>query len=658
MHHVFYRYGSGDRDEAVYLYQANMLRGGRLTVPVDQFEFYRPWLSDMYQGRLVVPFTVPWVAVLAASGAVFGSPVPAIGLVAAALSVGTYLFTNALLGRRDVALIATALVSFSPFVLSQSGTYLNYVLALTLELFAGWTLVRGVQVARQRAAAEAPGGAQSARWFVASGVLWATAVWCRPLDGVLVGLPFAGWALYWLLSERPAGSRGVRGVLGAVSPAIGWLVVGAVPVVVGILVTNRLATGSPLVFPVSAQSGGAASVGWGPRGIFRGELTIDYTMRAAVAALRHNLAALPTWLVGSYLAVPLAAYGAWRLWLEDRAATVLLLAFVVITPIGYLGWFASVLTVPGAYTGIGPHYYLPAVAPLAVLAAVGGRDLWDRRRALAVAGLGVAALGTVVFVVPKVERRLDEAAYDEHVVDTVDQALEARGNESALVVLPPASGVDGIMRYLDEFSNEPDLSGRVVYALDRGPALFDLLDQQPDRVPFRVTRELRPGGDLAMPDPVVQEIAVKSGAVVEVQAMMTNTTRDPVVAATIEHAGRVAVIELDDQSDFGSRYEITWRLKADGSVEAVVGDMVTSVDLGLPVTGEIGVGVATAADRSQLATNDPSRGTHTFPYRRSEGRDTIEVSTATAESFHFGGPDGGALPIDISDRITLAFVAA
>ncbi len=661
VHHFFYRYGSGDRDEAVYLYQADMLREGRFSVPVDQFDFYRPWLSDLYQGRLVMPFTVPWVAVLASSGAVFGSPAPAIGLVAAVLSVGVYLFTHALLGRRDIALVATALVSFSPFVLSQSGTYLNYGLALTLELFAAWTLVRGVQAVGAHTVASSSERRARRRpsvWLVASGVLWATAVWCRPLDGVLVGLPFAGWAVYQLLSGRPAERHGLRGLLRDVGSPIGWLVAGAVPVVAGILITNRLATGTPFVFPVTAQSGGAAQVGWGPRGIFRGELTVDYTVREAVRALRHNVSALPTWLFGSYLAVPLAAYGAWRLQRQDRSATVLLLAFAVITPIGYLGWFASVLTVPGAYTGIGPHYYLPSVVPLAVLAALGGRDLWDRRPPLAAVGVGVAALVTVAFVMPKVERRLQEAHYDEHVVNTVDRAVDARGDRSALVVLPPVPGTDGIMRYLDEFSNRPDLSGPVVYALDRGPGLFDLLDEQPERVPFRVTRELRPGSDLAMPDPVVQPIVVVAGSVVEVRTTITSTTGDPIVAATIEGDGQVVTVELDDQAEFGRQYDLTWRLHADGVVEVVVDGETRVVDLKLPTAGEVGIGMATSDDPSFLTAADPSRGTHTFPYRRQERAGSIEVSTATAEAVHFGGPDGGTLPIDVSDRLSLSFAAS
>lgn len=654
IHQWLYRHGSGDRDEAVYRYQAELLRDGRLSVPVEQFRFYRPWLSDLHDGRLVVPFTLPWVAALAASGALLGSPVGALGVTAAALTVGTYLLVHALLGRRSVALVATALVSCSPFVLSQSGTYLNYVLALTLEVFAGWALVRGVQAAGGHAAAERrPGGPRTPVWFAASGLLWALALWCRPLDGVLVGLPFAAWALHQLLTAAPRATGARAGGRRLAAPVVA-LAAGAMPVAVAILLTNRLATGSATTFPVSAQSGGAARVGWGPRGIFRGELTIDYSPHEAISALGGNLAALPTWLVGSYLAVGLAAHGAWRLQRRDRATTLLLVALAVVCPIGYLFWFANALTVPGAFTGIGPHYYLPSVVPLAVLAAVGGQDLWARRPRLAAAGVVAAALVTVAFVVPKVQHRLDEAAYDQRIASTVDRAVDARGDRPALVVLPAADGTDGVMRYLDELANRPDLSGPVVYALDVGPGLFELLDEQPDRVPFRITSELRPGGALATPDPVVQRIVVVTGPVVEVRTTITMTNGDPVVAATIEQGGRVVAVPLDDRAAPGRRYQVTWRLGADGRVEVVVDGVARPVPaLPLEPAGEVGIGVASGRDPSSLTVEDPSRAVQAFPYRRDERTGTIEASTATADRVHFGGPDGAVLPIDTSGQLAL-----
>lgn len=657
VHHWFYRYGSGDRDEAVYRYQADLLRDGRLSVPVEQFRFYRPWLSDLHDGRLVVPFTLPWVAVLATSGALLGSPVAALGVAAAGLTVGTHLLVRALLGEHRLALLATALVSFSPFVLSQSGTYLNYVLALTLEVFAGWTLVRAVQAAggHRGVATGAAGGRPTAwRWFAASGLLWATALWCRPLDAVLVGLPFAAWAAVQLRAAPPRAERW-RDWSRRLGRPLGALVAGAAPVAVAIGVTNRVATGSATTFPVSAQSGGAARVGWGPRGIFRGELTVDYTPGTAFSALGDNLAALPTWLVGSYLAVAVAVHGARCLWRRDRATTVLLVVLALVCPLGYLGWFAAVLTVPGAFTGIGPHYYLPSVVPLAALAAIGARDLWERQPRLATVGLAVTALLTVGFVAPKVDRRLEEAAHDRHIARTVDRAVDARGGRPALVVLPAAGSTDGVMRYLDRFANRADLTGPVVYALDRGPELFDLLEEQPDRAPFRITRELRPGGGLSRPDPVVQPITVVSGPVVEVHVAITSTTADPLVAATIEHGDRVVSVPLAGRSEPGLRHDVTWRLHADGRVEVVVDGTAREVDLALTELGEVGFGTASGTAASELTAPDPGRDVRTFPFRRDPRAGTVEVSTAGADTVDFGGPDGAVLPIDVSDRLAVEF---
>ena len=36
---------SGDRDEPVYRYQAQMLAAGHVTIPANQERFFRPWLS-------------------------------------------------------------------------------------------------------------------------------------------------------------------------------------------------------------------------------------------------------------------------------------------------------------------------------------------------------------------------------------------------------------------------------------------------------------------------------------------------------------------------------------------------------------------------------------------------------------------------------------
>ncbi len=659
LHHLLYRYGSGDRDEGVYRYQAFLLRDGHLSVPASQAEFYRPWLTGLHAGRLVIPFTLPWAAALALSDALFGSPVFALGLAASALTIGTYLFTRALLGNRRTALLATALTTLSPFVLAQSGTYLNYVFALTLELFAGWALLRGIDAATrgQRGAAVPPGRVWP--WLVAAGVLWASAVWCRPLDGVLVGLPFGVWALHQLLSATSGDEpkARVRRAAQPVGRAAGWLVLGALPIVAAMLAVNRKATGNALTFPINAQSGGTARVGWGPRGIFRNEFTIDYTLGKGFQSFNRNLAALPTWLIGSYLAIALALYGAWRLGRRDRPAAVLLVALALVCPIVYLAWFASALTAPGAYTGIGPHYYLPSAVALAALAAVGGRDLWARRPSLTAVGALAAVAVTVVFVVPKLQVRLYGMRYDRRVVQTVDRAVAARGDRPALVVLPRADGVDGVGRLQDDFGNRPDLSGPVVYALDRGPGLFDLVREQPDRVPFRLTLAIRPGADLATPDAVVRPITVVSGPVLEVHTTITNLAANPVVAATVEQGDRVESVELDDHAAYGSRYDVVWRLGPGGLLDVVVNGQARPVTLTLDPEGEIGIGVASGQDRTLLAARNPGRAVRTFPYRRNGADGTIEASTATAGFLHFGGPGDVRLPVDTSDQVGIELTA-
>ena len=57
----------------------------------------------------------------------------------------------------------------------------------------------------------------------------------------------------------------------------------------------------------------------------------------------------------------------------------------------------------------------------------------------------------------------------------------ARSGSSAAA--PRADGVDGVGRLQDDFGNLPDLSGPVVYALDRGPGWLEHLLHPPEGEP-------------------------------------------------------------------------------------------------------------------------------------------------------------------------------
>ncbi len=119
------------------------------------------------------------------------------------------------------------------------------------------------------------------------------------------------------------------------------------------------------------QSGGFSAFGWGTRSIAPDTPILKFSVAEAFESMGTNLWSIPTWIFGTYLTCGLAVFGAVKLWRTNRAICGLLLGLLVVFPIGYLAWWASSLTTNGALTGLGPHYYLPMLVPLAILAAHG-----------------------------------------------------------------------------------------------------------------------------------------------------------------------------------------------------------------------------------------------------------------------------------------------
>ena len=64
--------GSINHDEPMYVFEAQMLRQGHVTLPARDAEFFRPWAAGVTDGRVVMKYTPPWPAVIAASQVVFG----------------------------------------------------------------------------------------------------------------------------------------------------------------------------------------------------------------------------------------------------------------------------------------------------------------------------------------------------------------------------------------------------------------------------------------------------------------------------------------------------------------------------------------------------------------------------------------------------------
>ena len=177
-----------NRDDSVYVAMARLLEHGHATLPVDQVAF-RPWASAVRGDHIVLKYSPPWPAALAAADLLTGATWTALGVTAAAAAVLTVLLVDEVLADRTVGLIAGVLLVLSPMFLVQSGTYLPYVFQLALGLGSAVLLLRGT---RRRATVA----------VVAAGAVIGVAAWARPYDAFLMTAPFVCFVVLHAWSRR------------------------------------------------------------------------------------------------------------------------------------------------------------------------------------------------------------------------------------------------------------------------------------------------------------------------------------------------------------------------------------------------------------------------------------------------------------------------
>jgi hypothetical protein len=579
---------SGDDDDAVYVLQAETLRQGDLTLPAaDQREFFRPWLTGLHEDRLVFPFQHGWPAVLALSSLVFGSMRLALGLTAAGVVVMCFLLARELVASRAKALLASAFVLASPFFVVQSGTYLNYMFTLLLDLTFGFLVVRGLR--------------RSSRPLLAgAGLVLGLALLTRPYDAVLVTLPFALYGMYVYRKEP----RRLAAAAGLVFAGI------AGPLLV-LLVLNRHLTGDPLSFP-EAVNGGIQSFGFGPRRIAEGTPIVDYGVGTALDALATNLRALPKWLFGGVVAIGVAVWALARR--RMGAAGWLLAGVAVVFPVGYVFWWGSELSVEGRDT-VGPHYYLPVMVPVAILAAEGLVEIFRRRRLVGVL-LGIAMVGVTAVAVPVTRDEVD-AVHDAFARG--DDTISEADLDGAIVLLPRAPDERPyVLHPLPYLGNPPDLDASVLYATDRGGKDFDLLDRYRDRALYRFGFSLPEGAGQFRSEPLLVRLTRTSARAMAVRMTFTNPSGDaPIVTAYLGTGGRIVQAEtVDRASARGSEYEATWVI-ADRSAQLVTGSGAAPV-VALPERGRLVFGVGFG----KTVELDADRFERRVPY---DGEDDVEL---------------------------------
>jgi 4-amino-4-deoxy-L-arabinose transferase-like glycosyltransferase len=196
VHNKVFEHMAHLEDEMAYVWQAQAISGGNLTLPSPPGEksFLVPFVVD-YDGVRFGKYPLGWPALLAV-----GIRLGARSLVNPLLA-GLGIWLTYLLAKRTfsetVGLLAAGLTVASPFFLMNSGSLLSHPLGLVLS--AGFAL----------SWLEAFGsGRRSKPWLPAilAGVWLGLLVITRPVTAVGVALPFAIHGLYLLVS----GSRKTR----------------------------------------------------------------------------------------------------------------------------------------------------------------------------------------------------------------------------------------------------------------------------------------------------------------------------------------------------------------------------------------------------------------------------------------------------------------
>ena len=639
VHRGLFPYLSGDHDEPVYRYQAQMLLDGHVTLPAATHGyFFRPWLTGQVGDRLVVAFSPGWPAMLAAGQALAGSMLVSVGLAAAGAALACFGFATEVLGDRRRALLAAAIFAGSPFFLVLAGTFLNYVVASALELAAGWALLRGLRLG-------------SARLLVLAGAFAGLAFLTRPYDILLFAVPFGGYLLW---EHRASLRQLARRLVPMVS--------GALPFVALMLVYNAAVCGSPLRFPTTAQNGGRAGFFFGDMALAADTAEVPYYPSVAIESLWKNSRTVPSWVLGGAITLVLSAAGAAALLRSRRAVGWLLVAMVLVFPLGYLFWWASYLTTKGATAGLGPHYYLPMVPPLAILAAVALAEMWRRRKAMTTALVSTGLVLTVVAAIPKVDEKIDGARSSRAYLRSVEREVERHGGGPSIVVLEqdPSPYVMDPFPYL---ANRPDLTGDTLYATYRGADTIDLVRDHPDRTVLRLVHRLE--GFQALDDVAItaKPATFVAGDEVRAHVRITNVTGAPTVVAYVAvglHAERWV---LDTDSSPGAVYDVTWRISASGAsfdgprADPLAPSGPTRALDALGHRGVLRIGAAFADSADALVAGGAAHSERRYPFRTVEpgsgsGPPTVEVLLADEEWQRFTGPDGGWLPVAVSDVLT------
>jgi len=518
--------GSGDSDEAVYVYQARMLAEGHVTLAARvHAEFFYPWLFGQRGGRLFSQYQPGWPAVIAIAHFI-GSERAALAFAAVAAVVATWCLAQEVAPGSGV--FAVVLLLVSPIFVVQAGLYLSYLWSAALVTGALAGVVAGVKRSRR-----VP--------FLVAGALFGFAFVTRPFDAFIVAALAGVYLIVALLRDGPALRRAVL-----------WALVSGLPFVLFTAVYNAHVTGSVVRFPLQAAQR-LDTFGFGSRKMAADQAIIDYTPHLALRSLARNVASMSYWFAGSGVGLVLAAAAV--VLHRRRRETWLVVAMIALFPLGYLFWWATSLGEPGAAKGLGPQYYVPAFLCLAVLGGWVLHDLAGRSPVLAALAIAAVCAGSLLMASPVLKTG--------HVTTQLERAVATPLSQPSIsnaVVVMRADPSNYIL-FNDPFLvGDPSLRGRVLYAIDRGPADAQLATLFPSRKLYQFVQRTQPGQPILHPSYIVEPMRVVTGSTVTLRFDTTDTSGQRVIVASLKSRGRtIATATLDQNSRAGTvvPFEVT-----------------------------------------------------------------------------------------------------
>lgn len=325
-------------DEIAYVWQANLLTDGRLSLPSPEnpLSFLVPFVVD-HDGLRFGKYPPGWPAVLSL-GVLVGLRAWVNPLLAGA---GVWLTYR--LGRRafnrGIGLLAAALTVTSPFFLMNSGSLLSHPLGLVLAAGFAWAWL------------DAFGPHPGRRpWLptVVAGLLLVALILTRPMTAAGVALPFMLHGLVRLVRSDWEQRR--RLLVVALAGLVG----------VGLyLLWQYFLTGDPLLNPYTLWWP-YDKVGFGPGvGVTESGHTLPQAFQNARISLLSGSADLFGWGMFSWLFLPFG------LWAARRKPSALLLGSV------FLSLVAVYLTYWIGARQFGPRYYYEGLFSLTLFSAAG-----------------------------------------------------------------------------------------------------------------------------------------------------------------------------------------------------------------------------------------------------------------------------------------------